>query len=96
MSIESIVRKQTALTAEVVGLTDRGTLEVGKKADINVIDLEHLTLHPPHPIDDLPAGGRRILQNASGYVATIVNGVVTRRHDADTGARPGRLVRASH
>ncbi|CAB4615059.1 unannotated protein [freshwater metagenome] len=96
MSIESIVRKQTALTAEVVGLTDRGTLEVGKKADINVIDLEHLTLHPPHPIDDLPAGGRRILQDASGYVATIVNGVVTRRDDSDTGARPGRLVRASH
>jgi len=96
LSLESIVRKQTALTAEVVGLTDRGTLAVGKKADINVIDLEHLTLRPPHPADDLPAGGRRILQNASGYVATIVSGVVTRRDDADTGARPGRLVRSSH
>jgi N-acyl-D-amino-acid deacylase len=96
LSLESIVRKQTALTAEVVGLTDRGTLEVGKKADVNVIDLDHLTLRPPHPADDLPAGGRRILQNASGYVATIVSGVVTRRDDSDTGARPGRLVRASH
>ena len=96
LSLESIVRKQTALTAEVVGLTDRGTLEVGKKADVNVIDLDHLTLRPPHPTDDLPAGGRRILQNASGYVATIVSGVVTRRDDSDTGARPGRLVRASH
>jgi N-acyl-D-aspartate/D-glutamate deacylase len=96
LSLESIVRKQTALTAEVVGLTDRGVLEVGKKADINVIDLDHLTLRPPHPADDLPAGGRRILQNASGYVATIVSGVVTRRDDTDTGARPGRLVRASH
>ena len=96
LSLESIVRKQTALTAEVVGLTDRGTLEVGKKADVNVIDLGHLTLRPPHPADDLPAGGRRILQNASGYVATIVSGVVTRRDDSDTGARPGRLVRASH
>lgn len=96
LSLESIVRKQTALTAEVVGLTDRGTLAVGKKADINVIDLEHLTLRPPHPADDLPAGGRRILQNASGYVATIVSGVVTRRDDTDTGARPGRLVRSSH
>jgi len=94
--IESIIRKQSALTAEVVGLTDRGTLEVGKRADINVIDLDHLTLHPPHPIDDLPAGGRRILQEATGYVATIVNGVVTRRSDTDTGARPGRLVRAAH
>jgi N-acyl-D-aspartate/D-glutamate deacylase len=96
LSLESIVRKQTALTAEVVGLTDRGTLEVGKKADVNVIDLDHLTLRPPHPADDLPAGGRRILQDASGYVATIVSGVVTRRDDSDTGARPGRLVRASH
>lgn len=94
--IEAIVRKQSALTAEVVGLNDRGVLLAGKRADINVIDLEKLTLHPPHPSDDLPAGGRRILQEATGYVATIVNGVVTRRSDADTGARPGRLVRASH
>lgn len=96
LPLESIVRKQSALTAEVVGLTDRGTLEVGKRADINVIDLERLALHPPRPVDDLPAGGRRILQDASGYVATIVNGVVTRRNDSDTGARPGRLVRANH
>jgi N-acyl-D-amino-acid deacylase len=96
LSLESVVRKQSALTAEVVGLTDRGTIEVGKRADINVIDLDHLVLHPPRPCDDLPAGGRRILQDASGYVATVVNGVVTRRNDADTGARPGRLVRAAH
>ncbi len=96
LSIESVVRKQSALTAEVVGLTDRGTLEEGKRADINVIDLDRLALHPPRPSDDLPAGGRRILQDATGYVATIVNGVITRRNDADTGARPGRLVRAAH
>ena len=96
LSIESVVRKQSALTAEVVGLTDRGTLEEGKRADINVIDLDRLVLHPPRPSDDLPAGGRRILQDATGYVATIVNGVITRRDDADTGARPGRLVRAAH
>lgn len=96
LSLESVVRKQSALTAEVVGLTDRGTIEVGKRADINVIDLDHLALHPPRPCDDLPAGGRRILQDASGYKATIVNGVITRRNDADTGARPGRLVRAAH
>jgi len=96
LPIETVVRKQSALTAAVVGLTDRGTLEVGKRADLNVIDLERLTLHPPRPVDDLPAGGRRILQDASGYVATIVNGIITRRNDADTGARPGRLVRATH
>lgn len=96
LPIESVIRKQSALTAETVGLTDRGTLEIGKRADINVIDLEALRLHPPRPCDDLPAGGRRILQDASGYVATIVRGVVTRRSDVDTGARPGRLVRAVH
>jgi len=54
------------------------------------------TLEVPRSVDDLPAGGRRILQDAHGYVATIVSGVVPRRHDRDTGARPGRLVRVSH
>jgi len=92
LPIEMVVHKQTAETAAAVGLTDRGTLEVGKKADLNVIDFERLTLEPPRPVDDLPAGGRRVLQDASGYVATIVSGVVTRRDDTDTGARPGRLV----
>jgi N-acyl-D-amino-acid deacylase len=96
LPLEDVVRKQSALTAHAVGLTDRGTIEVGQRADLNVVDLEHLTLHPPYSVDDLPAGGRRVLQPATGYVATIVKGVVTRRHDADTGARPGRLVRARH
>lgn len=96
LPIEAVVHKQTAATAAVVGLTDRGVIEVGKRADLNVIDLDRLRLHPPRPVDDLPAGGRRILQGATGYVATIVNGVVTRRGDVDTGARPGRLVRAAH
>jgi N-acyl-D-amino-acid deacylase len=94
LPLELVVQKQAAGTAAIVGLTDRGTIAVGKKADLNVIDLEHLTLHPPRSVDDLPAGGRRVLQDATGYVATIVNGVVTRRHDTDTGARPGRLVRS--
>lgn len=94
--LESIVRKQTSATAEIVGLTDRGTIAEGKRADLNVIDLDRLTLHAPYPVDDLPAGGRRIMQPATGYVATIVNGVITRRDDTDTGARPGRLVRAAH
>jgi N-acyl-D-aspartate/D-glutamate deacylase len=94
LPLELVVQKQAAGTAAVVGLTDRGTIEVGKKADLNVIDLDRLTLHAPRSVDDLPAGGRRILQDATGYVATIVSGVVTRRNDTDTGARPGRLVRA--
>ena len=94
LSLETVVHKQAAATAEVVGLTDRGTVEVGKKADLNVIDFDHLELHEPRSVDDLPAGGRRILQDVTGYGATVVSGVVTRRDGADTGARPGRLVRA--
>jgi len=94
LPLETVIQKQAAGTAAAVGLHDRGTLAVGKKADVNVIDLANLVLHSPRSVDDLPARGRRILQDASGYRATIVNGVVTRRDDRDTGARPGRLVRA--
>ena len=96
LPLETLIHKQCAATARVAGLTDRGTLEVGRKADLNVIDFDGLSLHGPRSIDDLPAGGRRILQDATGYVATIVSGVVTRRDDRDTGARPGRLVRVEH
>src|SRR5690606_10643612 len=96
LPLEQLIHKQTAATARAVGLLDRGTLEVGQKADLNVIDYEQLALHAPRAVDDLPAGGRRILQDATGYVATVVSGVVTRRHDRDTGARPGRLVRVAH
>jgi len=67
LPIETVVRKQSAGTAALVGLDDRGTLEVGKKADLNVIDLDRLALAPPRAVDDLPAGGRRILQDATGY-----------------------------
>ena len=94
ISVEEAVRLQTTETADVLGLNDRGAIAVGKRADLNVIDFENLRINPPHEADDLPAGGRRLLQSADGYVATIVNGVVTRRDGADTGARPGRLVRA--
>lgn len=94
LTIEEAVKIQTHDTARVVGMDDRGVLAVGKRADINVIDMQELSLGFPHAEDDLPAGGRRLLQTATGYVATVVNGVVTRRHGVDTGARPGRLVRA--
>ncbi|MDH3753330.1 MAG: amidohydrolase family protein, partial [Acidimicrobiia bacterium] len=92
--LEFLVAKQTAGNAALYGLTDRGTLEVGKRADVNVIDLENLAVAAPRPHDDLPAGGTRLIQPVSGYLATIVNGVITRRDDEDTGARPGRLVRS--
>ncbi|WP_199256079.1 N-acyl-D-amino-acid deacylase family protein [Mycolicibacterium mengxianglii] len=92
-SLEYVVRKQTLDTATLFGLSDRGVIATGKKADLNVIDLDALTLHAPRMVYDLPAGGRRLIQGASGYDATVVSGVVTRRHGSDTGARPGRLVR---
>ncbi len=92
-SLEYVVRKQTLDTATLFGLSDRGVIQVGKKADINVIDMDALRLGVPEMVYDLPAGGRRLLQGATGYDATIVSGVVTRLGGADTGARPGRLVR---
>jgi N-acyl-D-aspartate/D-glutamate deacylase len=91
--LEYVVRKQTHDTATLFGLSDRGVIQVGKKADINVIDMDALNLEVPRMVYDLPAGGRRLVQGARGYDATVVNGVVTRRHGVDTGARPGRLVR---
>ena len=93
LPIELVVKLQTLDTATLYGFTDRGVLAEGKRADVNIIDMATLTLHPPRIAHDLPAGGRRLLQDATGYVATIVNGVVTRRNGVDTGARPGRLVR---
>ena len=87
------VKRQTSETAALLGLDDRGVVAVGKRADLNVIDLAGLRLHMPRPVDDLPAGGRRILQDATGYAATIVAGTITRRHGVDTGARPGQLLR---
>jgi N-acyl-D-amino-acid deacylase len=95
LPLEEAVRMQTSEAAALFGLDDRGTLAVGKKADMNVIDLDRIALLPPRAVDDLPAGGRRLLQGATGYVATIVNGEVTRREGVDTGARPGRLLRST-
>jgi N-acyl-D-amino-acid deacylase len=93
LPLEYLVKKQTSDTAALFGLGDRGVLAPGKKADVNVVDFEHLSLSMPRLAHDLPAGGGRLLQDAHGYVATMVGGEVTRRHGLDTGARPGRLVR---
>ncbi|MCU0271162.1 MAG: amidohydrolase family protein [Acidimicrobiales bacterium] len=93
LPLEWVVRKQTRDTARLYGMADRGTLEPGMLADVNVIDYEHLRLENPVMAADLPAGGKRLLQRARGYVATVKRGVVTYRDGCDTGARPGRLVR---
>jgi N-acyl-D-aspartate/D-glutamate deacylase len=92
--LELAVHKLTAAPADMYGFTDRGALAVGKKADVNVIDFDNLTIAAPSIRADLPTGARRILQPSTGYLATIANGEVVRCNDEDTGARPGYLLRS--
>jgi len=94
LPLERVVHRQTLKNARLFGFADRGSLEAGKRADVNVIDLDGLTLGDLEIHRDLPAGGLRLLQPASGYVGTWVAGVRTRDRDRDTGARPGRLLRS--
>jgi len=94
IELETVVRLQTQNTAALYGFHDRGTLAVGKKADVNVVDFDALHLHAPLMAHDLPAGGRRLVQSADGYRATICAGTVTFEDGEPTGALPGRLVRA--
>jgi N-acyl-D-aspartate/D-glutamate deacylase len=79
----------------MLGLVDRGRLAPGLKADLNVIDFERLTLQAPRMVRDLPSGGRRLTQDASGYVATLVSGEAIQRDGAPTQALPGRMVERS-
>ncbi len=95
LPLEHLVRKLSLKNAELYGLNDRGAIAPGKRADINVIDFDRLALHMPRMVHDLPKGSPRLLQGSTGYRATMVGGVVTRRNDAETGARPGRLIRSS-
>ncbi len=92
--LERVVRMQTAATAEVYGLGDRGRIEAGLRADVNVIDFDGLTLHAPRMAHDLPAGGRRLLQDVDGYLHTIKSGEVTFTDGEATGARPGLVLRS--
>ena len=95
LPVEQIVRGLAYETAQTIGLGDRGLLRAGYKADVNVIDFDALHLGPPRVSYDLPAGGRRMTQAASGYAATIVNGVTIQRDGTPTGALPGRLIRGA-
>ncbi|WP_425430361.1 N-acyl-D-amino-acid deacylase family protein [Caulobacter mirabilis] len=95
LALEEVVRMQTRDTAHAVGLFDRGQIAVGLRADLNVIDYDGLTLHAPSVAYDLPSGGRRLIQRADGYVATVVAGQITYRDGEPTGALPGRLVRGA-
>ena len=88
-----IVERQCRATAETVGLYDRGVLAPGFKADINVIDFDNLRLHPPRIVHDLPAGGKRLMQDATGYLHTFVSGTEVYASGQPTGDLPGKLIR---
>jgi N-acyl-D-aspartate/D-glutamate deacylase len=95
LSIEQVIKGQCRDTARAVGLNDRGVIAPGYRADVNVIDYDRLALRAPEVAYDLPAGGRRLMQRAEGYVATLVAGEVTYRDGEATGALPGRLLRGA-
>lgn len=93
LDLPLLVQRHTSGTANTVGLHDRGVLAAGYRADMNLIDFDGLQARRPEVHHDLPAGGRRLLQRADGYVATIVKGEVTYEHGRPTDALPGRLIR---
>ena len=93
LPLETVIEMLTRRNANYLGLKDRGVLAVGMRADINAIDPQKLSVGLPQLVRDLPAGGKRFLQKAEGYVATWVAGEQVQRHGKITSARPGRLVR---
>lgn len=93
LGLEALVKSQSHDTARLVGLEDRGTIEPGMKADLNLVDFERVGMHHPEIAYDLPAGGKRLLQRATGYVATVQTGIVTFEQGESTGALPGQLIR---
>jgi N-acyl-D-aspartate/D-glutamate deacylase len=92
--LELAVHKLTGAPAEMYGFDDRGVIGVGRRADLNVIDFDNLTIQAPYIRADLPTGAGRILQPSTGYLATMVAGEPVRIDDEDTGARPGGLIRS--
>ena len=92
-SVPELVRRLTSDTARAAGLHDRGTVAIGQKADLNVIDWDKIGCDKPYIVHDLPAGGRRLMQKVHGYDATVVGGRVTYRQGTATGVLSGRLVR---
>ena len=94
LPLEWVIMKQTKCNAEWIGLKDRGVLEPGKKADINIIDYDNLTLSQPEIINDLPGSSKRLIQKTEGYSKTIVSGKVAFSNGLSTGSLTGRLVRS--
>jgi N-acyl-D-aspartate/D-glutamate deacylase len=96
LPVEHLVKRQTSETADFFGLSDRGRLLPGLRADVNIIDFDRLRLHKPELVHDMPACGRRFVQRVDGYEATIAAGIPIFERGEHTGAMPGRLVRAGH
>ena len=96
LPLEHLVKRQTSETADFFGMSDRGRLVPGLRADVNIIDFKRLQLHKPVLVHDMPAGGRRFVQRADGYEATIAAGITIFERGEHTGAMPGRLLRAGH
>ncbi len=92
-SIEEAVQRMAAVPAQVIGLNDRGTLAVGKRADINVIDIARVAERQPQMVHDFPGGAPRFIQRGVGYQATVCNGQVVLRDDEHTGTRSGRVLK---
>ena len=93
LPLEQVVRFQTSETAELYGLTDRGILAPGMKADINLIDFEGLRLRAPEIVYDFPAGARRFIQKVDGYKYNVVSGEIIYENGTPTGALPGKVIR---
>ena len=91
--LEMLIKKQTKDTAETFGLFDRGEIKSGMLADINIIDFDKLNVSHPTMIHDLPLGGRRLVQNSEGYIATIKNGLIVSENGKSNGVLPGKLIR---
>ncbi len=91
--LEQAIKMLTSEPAYLYSMNDRGTLEVGMKADVNIIDFDKLALKTPHIVHDLPAGGKRLLQSADGITATVVSGEIIYENGEPTGALPGKLIR---
>ncbi len=92
-TLAEAVRKMTSAQARVIGLHDRGVLQAGKRADVNVLDLERIAERQPQLVHDFPGGAPRLIQKAHGYRATVCNGEVILRNDEHTGAHSGRVLR---
>ena len=94
-SIETAVKILSLEPARLFEMHDRGVVAPGRRADLNVIDADSIALHPMEIVHDLPAGAKRLLQRADGFVVTVVRGQIVQRKGVDTGSRPGRVLRSA-